>query len=73
VGTDFIDRDGGGEGESLEGGLLVIYFAEFFIDQVVTEYTQIDDFGADCDFLDEFGKDVCLIREKIPLAILAET
>ncbi len=71
--TDFIDGDGGGEGESLEGGLLVIYFAELLVDQIVAENAQIDDFGSDCDFLDQFSQDVWIIKDEIPFAILADT
>lgn len=54
----FIDGDGGGEGESFEGGFFVVDFTEFFVDEVISKDTQVDDFGADRYFFDEFRENI---------------
>lgn len=56
--TDFIDRNGGGEGQTLESGFLVVDFAELFVDEVIAENAKVNDLGSDGDLFDEFGKDV---------------
>ena len=55
VGTDFVNWDGGGEGQSLEGGLFVVDFVKLFIDKIITENAKINNFGSDSDFFDEFS------------------
>lgn len=70
--TDFIDWDGGGEGQSLEGGLFVVNFVELFVDQVITENAKINDFWSHSDFFDQFSQDLWDKIKKIPLAIFAE-
>ncbi len=42
--TNFIDTDGSGEGKSLEGGFLVIYFVELLINHCIAVDTKINDF-----------------------------
>ena len=58
MGAYLIDRDGGGEGKALKGGFLVVDFGEFFVDEVVGEDAEVNDFGSDGDFFDEFREDV---------------
>ena len=47
VATDFVDRDAGGEGDSLEDLFLVEDFAQFVDEGRVAEQTQVEDLGAD--------------------------
>ena len=56
--SDFVDRNGGGESQTLEGWFLVVYFAQLFVYDVITENTEIDDLRSDGDFLDKSGEDV---------------
>lgn len=56
--ANFIDRDCGGESQSLESGFLVIDFAKFFVDEVVGENAQVNNLWAYRDFFNEFRKDI---------------
>ena len=53
VAADFVDRDGGGEGDALEGRLFIIDLREFFVNLAVWPEAQIEDLGANCNLLEE--------------------
>lgn len=42
--TDFIDRNGSGEGKTLESWFFVVDFAELFVDEVITVNAKVNDF-----------------------------
>jgi hypothetical protein len=52
VAADFVDGDGGGEGESLEDWLFVIDLRELLVDLAIRPEAEFEDLGADCNFLE---------------------
>jgi hypothetical protein len=71
--TYLVDRNGSRKSKTFEGGFFVVDFIEFFIDQIISKDAKIDNFRSNREFFKKFCKYICNKREKIPLAILAET
>ena len=58
VGTDLVDGDASREGATLKNGLFVVDFGKFLTDLDISKKAELEDFGANGDFFDEFGEDI---------------
>ena len=57
VTADLVDGDGGREGQALEDGFFVIDLRELLVDEAVGPEAKLEDLRANCNLLDELGKD----------------
>lgn len=61
VSTDFVDGDGGREGEAFEDLLFIIDLSEFFVDLAIGPEAKFEDFATNCHLFEKASENLCMI------------